>query len=61
MLSLISILSFWSAISVVKSEDAYKYYTWTVTYGTASPLGIRQQVCDQCLRFPSYGKLFIFV
>lgn len=49
---LISILAFWSAISVVKSEDAYKYYTWTVTYGTASPLGFLQQVCDQGLRFP---------
>ncbi|KAL6961569.1 hypothetical protein U1Q18_039342, partial [Sarracenia purpurea var. burkii] len=26
------------SVSVVKAEDAYRYYTWTVTYGTASPL-----------------------
>ena len=30
--------------SVVKAEDPYKFYTWTVTYGTLSPLGIPQQV-----------------
>nr|XP_043614995.1 L-ascorbate oxidase homolog [Erigeron canadensis] len=30
--------------SDVKAEDPYKYYTWTVTYGTASPLGVPQQV-----------------
>lgn len=29
---------------MVKAEDPYKYYTWTVTYGTASPLGVPQQV-----------------
>ncbi|KAK6128918.1 hypothetical protein DH2020_037357 [Rehmannia glutinosa] len=39
----LAILAFWS-VSVVKAEDAYKYYTWTVTYGTASPLGPSQQV-----------------
>ncbi|XAR73950.1 L-ascorbate oxidase [Bertholletia excelsa] len=32
------------SVSVVQAEDAYRYYTWTVTYGTASPLGIPQQV-----------------
>ncbi|KAG8367057.1 hypothetical protein BUALT_Bualt16G0032800 [Buddleja alternifolia] len=31
-------------VSLVKSEDGYKYYTWTVTYGMASPLGSAQQV-----------------
>ncbi|XP_059293775.1 L-ascorbate oxidase homolog [Lycium ferocissimum] len=40
---LCGILVFWS-VSVVKAEDAYKYFTWTVSYGTASPLGVRQQV-----------------
>ncbi|PRQ47833.1 putative L-ascorbate oxidase [Rosa chinensis] len=30
--------------SLVKAEDPYKYYTWTVTYGTLSPLGVPQQV-----------------
>ncbi|PIN06602.1 Multicopper oxidase [Handroanthus impetiginosus] len=43
LLSLLSILAFWS-VNVVRAEDAYKYYTWTVTYGTASPLGVSQQV-----------------
>ncbi|XP_028768450.1 L-ascorbate oxidase homolog [Neltuma alba] len=31
-------------VSLVKAEDAYKFYTWTVTYGTLSPLGAPQQV-----------------
>ncbi|CAL5352867.1 unnamed protein product [Camellia sinensis] len=25
-------------------KNAYRYFTWTVTYGTASPLGVAQQV-----------------
>ena len=28
----------------VNGEDPYRYYTWTVTYGTISPLGVPQQV-----------------
>ncbi|XP_057500611.1 L-ascorbate oxidase homolog [Actinidia eriantha] len=32
------------SVSLVKAEDAYRDYTWTVTYGTASPLGVPQQV-----------------
>ncbi|KAM7507032.1 hypothetical protein LguiA_017485 [Lonicera macranthoides] len=32
------------SVSLVKSEDPYRYFTWTVTYGTASPLGVSQQV-----------------
>ncbi|KAK2999588.1 hypothetical protein RJ639_023493 [Escallonia herrerae] len=36
-------LGFWS-LSLVKADDPYLYYTWTVTYGTASPLGVPQQV-----------------
>ncbi|KAI4327495.1 hypothetical protein L6164_019947 [Bauhinia variegata] len=31
-------------VSLVNAEDAYKYFTWTVTYGTLSPLGSPQQV-----------------
>ncbi|KAG5028678.1 hypothetical protein JHK87_012192 [Glycine soja] len=31
------------SVSLVQGEDAYKYYTWTVTYGTLSPLGSPQQ------------------
>jgi len=31
-------------MSVVRGEDPYKYYTWNVTYGTISPLGVPQQV-----------------
>ncbi|XP_078441720.1 L-ascorbate oxidase homolog [Wolffia australiana] len=30
--------------SVVIAEDPYRFFTWTVTYGTASPLGVPQQV-----------------
>ncbi|OIW10968.1 hypothetical protein TanjilG_22775 [Lupinus angustifolius] len=32
------------SVCVVQAEDAYKFYTWTVTYGTLSPLGTPQQV-----------------
>ncbi|CAL0311533.1 unnamed protein product [Lupinus luteus] len=32
------------SVCVVQAEDAYKFYTWTVTYGTLSPLGTSQQV-----------------
>lgn len=28
----------------VNGEDPYRFYTWTVTYGTISPLGVPQQV-----------------
>lgn len=38
---------------VVKADDPYRYYTWTVSYGTLSPLGVPQQVCN-------FGYLFIF-
>ena len=33
-------------VSSVKAEDAYKYFTWTVTYGTLAPLGVPQQVAN---------------
>ncbi|XP_068654058.1 L-ascorbate oxidase homolog [Aristolochia californica] len=29
---------------LVEAEDPYRYYTWTVTYGTAYPLGVPQKV-----------------
>ncbi|XP_058770739.1 L-ascorbate oxidase homolog, partial [Vicia villosa] len=32
------------SVSLVQAEDGYKYFTWTVTYGTLSPLGSPQQV-----------------
>lgn len=32
------------SVSIAKAEDPYRYFTWTVTYGTASPLGVPQQV-----------------
>ncbi|XP_009384956.2 L-ascorbate oxidase homolog [Musa acuminata AAA Group] len=31
-------------LSAVKAEDPYLFFTWNVTYGTASPLGVPQQV-----------------
>ncbi|XAR57827.1 L-ascorbate oxidase [Bertholletia excelsa] len=42
--SVLVALSVLSLVSVVKAEDAYRYFTWTVTYGTSSPLGVPQQV-----------------
>jgi len=35
------------SVSLVQAEDAYKFYTWTVTYGNLSPLGSPQQVDHQ--------------
>ncbi|KAL8143365.1 hypothetical protein V2J09_016397 [Rumex salicifolius] len=37
---IVALLSF----AAVNAEDAYRFFTWTVTYGTASPLGVPQQV-----------------
>ncbi|KAF7803848.1 L-ascorbate oxidase-like protein [Senna tora] len=31
-------------VGMVMAEDPYVYYTWNVTYGTLSPLGVPQQV-----------------
>ncbi|XP_010534841.1 PREDICTED: L-ascorbate oxidase homolog [Tarenaya hassleriana] len=33
-----------AAVAAVKAGDPYFYYTWNVSYGTASPLGVPQQV-----------------
>ncbi|KAH7565676.1 hypothetical protein JRO89_XS09G0243800 [Xanthoceras sorbifolium] len=32
------------ALTVVRGEDPYLFYTWDITYGTISPLGVPQQV-----------------
>lgn len=40
--TLVGVLS----ISLVKADDPYRYFTWTVTYGTASPLGVPKQVIN---------------
>lgn len=32
-----------AAMSMVRSEDPYLFFTWNVTYGTISPLGVPQQ------------------
>ncbi|CAA0840921.1 SKU5 similar 17 [Striga hermonthica] len=42
-LYLLAVLAIWGVVSV-KAEDEYKYFTWVVTYGTAAPLGVSQQV-----------------
>ncbi|TKY47851.1 L-ascorbate oxidase-like [Spatholobus suberectus] len=36
-------LSAGTILSVVRGEDPYLFFTWNVTYGTVSPLGIPQQ------------------
>ncbi|AEC07474.1 unnamed protein product [Arabidopsis thaliana] len=33
-----------SSVFVINAEDPYLFFTWTVTYGTRSPLGVPQQV-----------------
>lgn len=38
------VLACLSVVNLVKAEDPYKFYTWTVTYGTISPIGVSQQV-----------------
>ena len=47
LLHLICLVIALVSVSLVQAEDAYKYFTWTVTYGTISPLGSPQQVCNQ--------------
>ncbi|KAK8702992.1 hypothetical protein V6N13_021326 [Hibiscus sabdariffa] len=37
------------AVSLVNAEDPYLYFTWTVTYGTRSILGVPQQTLQQSL------------
>lgn len=34
----------WCSSCLVRAEDAYRYFTWTATYGIAAPLGVSQQV-----------------
>ncbi|XP_071725066.1 L-ascorbate oxidase homolog [Rutidosis leptorrhynchoides] len=40
------------SLSMVNADDPYRFYTWTVTYGNASPLGVPQQVILINGRFP---------
>lgn len=44
LLSLLCLVVALVSVSLVQAEDDYKFYTWTVTYGTLSPLGTPQQV-----------------
>lgn len=32
------------SVSLVNADNPYRFHTWTVTYGTISPLGVPQQV-----------------
>ncbi|XP_028787092.1 L-ascorbate oxidase homolog [Neltuma alba] len=41
---LTSLLALSSSVMLVHGEDPYLFFTWKVTYGTASPLGHPQQV-----------------
>ncbi|WZZ72866.1 L-ascorbate oxidase homolog isoform X1 [Brassica napus] len=43
-LLLLGALALLSSFVTVKGESPYKFYTWTVTYGVISPLGVPQQV-----------------
>ncbi|KAG2327242.1 hypothetical protein Bca4012_036241 [Brassica carinata] len=44
LLLLLGTLALLSSFETVKGESPYKFYTWTVTYGVISPLGVPQQV-----------------
>ncbi|XP_024978499.1 L-ascorbate oxidase homolog [Cynara cardunculus var. scolymus] len=33
----------WACVSCVKAEDPYRFFTWVVTYGQISPLGVSQR------------------
>jgi hypothetical protein len=37
---------------LVAGDDPYRFFTWTVTYGDITPLGVKQQVCARvhCFR-----------
>lgn len=37
---------------VIKAEDPYFFYTWKVTYGTISPLGVPQKAILINDKFP---------
>ncbi|PIA60538.1 hypothetical protein AQUCO_00300196v1 [Aquilegia coerulea] len=41
-----------AAFALVQAEDPYLYFTWNVTYGTISPLGVPQQVIMINNQFP---------
>ncbi|KAJ4868803.1 SKU5 similar 13 [Raphanus sativus] len=43
-----------STVALVNAGDPYFYYTWNVTYGTAAPLGIPQQVILINGEFPAF-------
>ncbi|XP_026390736.1 L-ascorbate oxidase homolog isoform X1 [Papaver somniferum] len=43
LLLLVGVLACFGAVMVVEAEDPYRYFTWTVTYGTISPLGKPQK------------------
>ena len=51
----IGTLLFWLGSVLVKAEDPYLFYTWTVTYGTRSPLGVPQQVNSMIFLLKSYS------
>ncbi|XP_043706086.1 L-ascorbate oxidase homolog [Telopea speciosissima] len=42
--SVVALLCCLSAVAMVCAEDPYFYFTWNVSYGTISPLGVPQQV-----------------
>ncbi|KAL0774078.1 hypothetical protein Bca101_039229 [Brassica carinata] len=45
LLILVFLLAYcFGSVCVINAEDPYRFFTWTVTYGTRSPLGVPQQV-----------------
>lgn len=52
---------FCTAVAILRpavfADDPYRYFTWTVTYGTASPLGVPQQVLSLTFLFFDFIEL----
>ncbi|XP_057529119.1 L-ascorbate oxidase homolog [Amaranthus tricolor] len=42
-LTILGLIAFLN-VFIVNADDPYRFFTWTVTYGTISPLGVPQQV-----------------
>ncbi|KAI3947910.1 hypothetical protein MKX01_034575 [Papaver californicum] len=58
---LVGLLACFGTVMVVEAEDPYKYFTWTVIYGTISPLGKPQKFLGPRLDCVTNDNLMINV
>ena len=54
-LTILGLIAFLN-VFIVNADDPYRFFTWTVTYGTISPLGVPQQV-GFSFRFYFFGVI----